>query len=141
MKQGSSVVWGCVLLVIFSARAADSSLANAQKAQQQTGAEPAYKQASVPVEQRVRDLLSRMTLARKSATVGHVLRRNHTGRPALDDTHASPDAVFLPDKAAALWGNLGVGSVHDLYPTPVQSNAIQSWVMAHNRLGNSGALH
>ncbi len=135
MKQGSSVVWGCVLLVIFSARAADSSLANAQKAQQQTGAEPAYKRASVPVEQRVRDLLSRMTLQEKVRQLDMYSGVTTLVDRHIDDTHASPDAVFLPDKAAALWGNLGVGSVHDLYPTPVQSNAIQSWVMAHNRLG------
>ena len=53
----------------------------------------------------------------------------------IDATHAAPDAVFLPEKASALWGNLGVGSIHDLYPTPEQANAIQKWVIAHNRLG------
>ncbi len=52
-----------------------------------------------------------------------------------DSTHATADAVFLPQKAQELWGELGVGGVHDLYPTPEQSNAIQSWVIAHNRLG------
>ena len=34
-----------------------------------------------------------------------------------------------------MWGSLGVGGIHDVYPTSVQSNAIQSWVIAHNRLG------
>jgi beta-glucosidase len=53
----------------------------------------------------------------------------------LDDTHAAPDAVFLPDKAQDLLGTLGVGAIHDLYPTPEQSNAIQQWVKAHDRLG------
>jgi beta-glucosidase len=52
-----------------------------------------------------------------------------------DDTHATADATFLPDKAAALWGELGVGGIHDLYPTPEQANAIQRWLIAHNRLG------
>ena len=52
-----------------------------------------------------------------------------------DETHATADAVFLPEKAQALLGELGVGSVHDLNPTPAQANAIQSWVIAHNRLG------
>jgi beta-glucosidase len=52
-----------------------------------------------------------------------------------DNTHATADATFLPDKAAALWGELGVGGIHDLYPTPEQANAIQGWVIAHNRLG------
>jgi len=53
----------------------------------------------------------------------------------LDDTHAAPDAAFEPQKAEQLWGSLGVGGIHDLYPTPEQSNTIQRWVIAHNRLG------
>jgi len=52
-----------------------------------------------------------------------------------DDTHAAPNASFVPERAAALFGTLGVGGVHDLYPTPEQANAIQKWVIAHNRLG------
>jgi len=52
-----------------------------------------------------------------------------------DETHAAPDAVFLPDKAEKILGNRGVGGIHDLYPSPVQANAIQEWVIGHNRLG------
>ena len=52
-----------------------------------------------------------------------------------DATHAAPNASFVPERAAALFGTLGVGGVHDLYPTPEQANAIQKWVIAHNRLG------
>jgi beta-glucosidase len=52
-----------------------------------------------------------------------------------DETHAAPDAVFLPDKAETILGNGGVGGIHDLYPSPVQANAIQEWVIGHNRLG------
>ncbi|MGH9587293.1 MAG: glycoside hydrolase family 3 protein, partial [Acidobacteriaceae bacterium] len=52
-----------------------------------------------------------------------------------DGTHAAATALFLPEKSEALWGSLGVGSIHDLNPTPEQANAIQKWVIAHNRLG------
>jgi beta-glucosidase len=52
-----------------------------------------------------------------------------------DDTHAAPNASFVPERAVTLFGTLGVGGVHDLYPTPKQANAIQKWVIAHNRLG------
>jgi beta-glucosidase len=52
-----------------------------------------------------------------------------------DSTHAAAQAVFLPDKAQGLWGDLGVGGIHDLNPTPQQANAIQTWVIEHNRLG------
>ncbi len=53
----------------------------------------------------------------------------------IDDTHAAATAHFQPDKAKALFGNLGVGAIHDLYPTPEQANTIQKWVIEHNRLG------
>lgn len=52
-----------------------------------------------------------------------------------DETHAARDASFLPEKAQRLWGDIGVGSIHDLNPTPEQYNTIQRWVIANNRLG------
>jgi len=102
---------------------------------QDTDAGPVYRQAGAPVEQRVRDLLSRMTVEEKVRQLDL-----YSGAQALvdkhyDDTHATADARFLPERAEALWGSLGVGAIHDLYPTAAQSNEIQKWVMAHNRLG------
>lgn len=98
-------------------------------------ADAIYKQKGAPIEQRINDLLSRMTLEEKVRQLDL-----YAGAKALvdkhsDNTHAAPDAVFDPQKAEALFGNLGVGGIHDLNPTPVQSNAIQHWVIAHNRLG------
>ncbi len=104
-------------------------LAGAQQGQ------PLYKQAGAPVEKRIDDLLKRMTLEEKArqldlyAAAG-TLEDKHTGKD-----HVAEDAAFLPDKAQAMWGDIGVGGIHDVYPTSVQSNAIQSWVIAHNRLG------
>ena len=94
-----------------------------------------YKQSGISVERRVDDLLHRMTPEEKVRQLDL-----YTGATALvdkhtDDTHAAPNAVFLPDTAESLWGNLGVGGIHDLNPTPEQSNTIQKWVIAHNRLG------
>ena len=96
---------------------------------------PTYKRQGAPTEARIRDLMHRMTPAEKVRQLDL-----YAGAPALmsshtDETHAAKDAVFLPEKAEALWGNLGVGGIHDLNPTPEQSNAIQRWVIAHNRLG------
>ncbi len=96
---------------------------------------PVYQQAGAPVERRIDDLLKRMTLEEKArqldlyAAAG-VLEDKHTGKD-----HVAPDAAFLPAKAQEMWGDLGAGGTHDLYPTSAQSNAIQSWVIAHNRLG------
>lgn len=106
----------------------------AQVATQPTSSNALYKQASAPIERRVEDLLSRMTLEEKVRQLDL-----YSGATALvdkhtDGTHANADAIFLPDKAQALWGDLGVGAIHDLNPTPEQANAIQQWVIKHNRL-------
>lgn len=94
-----------------------------------------YKQPGAPIDQRVDDLLSRMTLDEKVRQLDL-----YSGATALvdrhtDETHATSTAHFLPGKAQEMWGGLGVGAVHDLNPTPEQSNIIQQWVLAHNRLG------
>jgi len=105
------------------------------QAQQAPEADALYRQANAPVEMRIDDLVSRMTLDEKVRQLDL-----YSGARALvdkqkDPTHAVADVVFLPEKAEALWGSLGVGGVHDLYPTAEQSNAIQRWVISHNRLG------
>jgi beta-glucosidase len=94
-----------------------------------------YKQPGLPIEQRVDDLLRRMTLQEKVRQLDL-----YSGASALmdvkkDATHATDTAAFMPERAQTLWGDLGVGGIHDLYPTPEQSNAIQRWVIQHNRLG------
>ena len=98
-------------------------------------APPLYQRRNSPIERRIADLLSRMTLEEKArqldlyAAAG-ALEDKHTGKE-----HVALDAAFLPDKAQEMWGALGVGGIHDVYPTSAQSNAIQSWVISHNRLG------
>ena len=107
----------------------------AQQAQPATGMDPIYKQANAPIEKRVDDLLSRMTLQEKVRQLDLYAGAKALVDKRKDSTHAAADAVFLPQKAQALFGNLGVGGIHDLYPTPEQSNAIQRWVISHNHLG------
>ncbi len=97
--------------------------------------QPPYLQPNLPIEERVHDLVSRMTLEEKARQLDM-----YAGTPALidkaiDKTHAAPDATFQTAEAEKLWGNLGVGSVHDLYPRAELANAIQRWVMQHSRLG------
>jgi beta-glucosidase len=94
-----------------------------------------YRQADAPTEQRLDDVLSRMTLEEKVRQLDMYSGATGIMSAHNDSTHAAPDAIILPEKAQQLWGELGVGSVHDLYPTPEQANAIQKWVIAHNRLG------
>jgi beta-glucosidase len=118
--------------MLFAVRTAE---ARAQGRIAATGLGALYKQPGAPIERRVDDLLRRMTLEEKVRQLDL-----YSGATALmdanaDGTHATPTAHFLPDRAKAMWGDLGVGAIHDLNPTPEQANAIQEWVLAHNRLG------
>jgi beta-glucosidase len=111
------------------------TLARAQKVQTEAEAHVLYRQAHAPVEQRVNDLLQRMTLEEKVRQLDMYSSATAIMSGHTDDTHAAADAIFLPEKAQGLWGDLGVGALHDLNPTPEQANAIQKWVISHNRLG------
>jgi beta-glucosidase len=104
---------------------------------QQTAARdlPIYKQSQAPIAARVDDLVRRMTLEEKVRQLDLYAGAKDLVDAHSDDTHAAASAVFVSAEAQALFGSLGVGGIHDLYPTPAQANAIQQWVMAHNRLG------
>jgi beta-glucosidase len=101
----------------------------------QTNVYEKYKDARLPTEQRVSDLMSRMTLEEKVRQLDLYSAATEIMSAHTDDTHATLDAAFLPEKAKALWGTLGVAAVHDLNATPEQANAIQRWVISNNRLG------
>src|SRR4051812_4997245 len=70
---------------------------------------PLYKNASLPVEKRVADLLSRMTTAEKirqlDMYMGHEVANMH-----------GHEAISISDSAKINIGTQGIGSVHDLYP-------------------------
>jgi beta-glucosidase len=109
--------------------------ADAQQSGHAAQKEPLYKDAHAPVDERVDDLLGRMTLQEKVRQLDMYAGATSIVSSYTDKTHAAGSATFVPAKAQALWGDLGVGAIHDLNPTPVQANAIQRWVIAHNRLG------
>ena len=102
---------------------------------QSVPADAIYKQRNAPIEQRLDDLIGRMTLEEKVRQLDLYAGAKSLVDKHSDETHATADAVFEPQKAEALFGGLGVGGIHDLYPTPVQSNTVQRWVVTHNRLG------
>ncbi len=102
---------------------------------QKTRAAPIYKNPSARTEQRVEDLLRRMTLEEKVRQLDLYAGIGVFDGDRNDNTHIAASAAFSPAKAELLWGGLGVGGIHDIYPTAAQSNAAQQWVIAHNRLG------
>lgn len=99
--------------------------------------EPPYKDPTLPVDQRVADLLGRMTLEEKVAQLDMYSGRNSLLKTneLMGMTHARPDAPFVPERAQKAFGNLGIGSIHDLYAYPPLYNAVQKWVIENNRLG------
>lgn len=107
----------------------------AQKASPPVRSNPLYKQANAPIERRIEDLIGRMTLEEKARQLDLYSGATAIVDKHTDDTHAAQTANFLPDKAQALLGDLGVGAIHDLNPTPEQANVIQQWVIKHNHLG------
>jgi beta-glucosidase len=124
--------WGNRFATIVLLGAMPATLAAQQSS---SAAVPVYRQADAPIEKRLDDLLSRMTLEEKVRQLDLYSTAKFIVDKHTDETHAAPDAVFLPEKAESLWGALGVGGVHDLNPTPEQANAIQKWIIAHSRLG------
>jgi beta-glucosidase len=94
-----------------------------------------YRRQDALLGSRVENLLRRMTVEEKVRQLDFYAGATDLMSSHSDKTHAGPDASFVPAKAEALFGNEGVGAIHDLNPTPEQANAIQRWVVAHSRLG------
>lgn len=101
-------------------------------------AEHPYQNASLATEQRVEDLLSRMTLEEKVAQLQTVWQQRRT----LEDKNLQ----FLPEKAKELIP-LGIGHIGrpSEFKTPEQTaefnNALQRWLKEHTRLGIPALMH
>ncbi|HEY4209358.1 MAG TPA: glycoside hydrolase family 3 N-terminal domain-containing protein, partial [Puia sp.] len=90
----------------------------------------AYKDPQLPVDKRVADLLSRMTLEEKIRQLDMYWGKevaNMGGHEAQS---------WSEEKVIASLGNAGIGSVHDLYPIrPEIVNQIERYAMEKTRLG------
>jgi beta-glucosidase len=118
-----------------------------------------YKDASLPVEKRVKDLLARMTVEEKARQLdtyaalsdqvqplaawdAKFLKENASKLAVSKPSHpeqeingkTGSEAVFDAQSAAKMWGSLGVGAIHGLDPTPLMANTIQQWIMENTRL-------
>ena len=104
-----------------------------------TGRMRPYENPSLPVDVRVRDLLGRMTIQEKARQLdmyaGHSCFVSPDELEPHNPTHVKPNAALDTLLAAQKIGGLGVGAIHDLYPSPSLYNAIQRWVIHSSRLG------
>jgi beta-glucosidase len=98
-----------------------------------THLEPAYRNASLPVETRVRDLMERMTLEDKFRQIVQ-----------FDAAACLKDGKFSPALAKKLFKGLGIGTLQDprLSPRPSAEavNALQRFLKENTRLGIPGLV-
>lgn len=98
---------------------------------------PAYKNPELPVDERVQDLLGRMTLEEKARQLdmfsGSKLIDRTCNSPISHHTAARDSHLSLTDMEQQI-GELGAGAIHDLYPFPELANEFQRYAMEHTRL-------
>jgi len=111
MKKRNLICAAFLSLLLFNAGCSDT---------------PVYKDANAPVENRVKDLLSRMTLEEKAAQLDML---------SANDILDGPDK--LKEKEAAFFiDSMCIGSIHDFYPkTAAIANAVQKRTIENSRLG------
>jgi len=87
---------------------------------------PAYKKASLPIEKRVDDLMSRMKLEEKAAQLDML-----SANDILRDSKTLNDA-----RVYSFIDSMNIGSIHDLYPqSAALANALQKHAVEKTRLG------
>ena len=134
-----------VLPMVRLVPAATSLLCAAWAGQALAQETPAYRNAKLPVEQRVADLLSRMTLEEKVAQMeGAWENKNFHKDPRtmfVDDK-----GTFLPERAAAFMKD-GLGQIsrpsEGRGPREMAeyTNTVQKWMKEHTRLGIPVMFH
>jgi beta-glucosidase len=112
-----------------------TALVPAQESSTGAGSQAPYRRPDIPIEERVRDLIGRMSLQEKARQLDMYAGVPDLIDKAIDKTHAAPDSKLNGDAAQKLFGALGVGSIHDLYPRAELANEIQRWTIEHSRLG------
>lgn len=96
----------------------------------------AYRDAALPVEERVADLLGRMTLEEKAAQMDMI--RGVELATKVHEAHfcsVDPESDFQWDRVRESLGNRGMGFVHDVYSAPWVLNKLQRYLVEETRLG------
>jgi beta-glucosidase len=89
-----------------------------------------YKNARLPVEQRVNDLLARMTLQEKIVQLDMFWGKEVTDMTGHEAT------TYSEEKMVKTLGTTGAGSIHDFYPISADiANSVQKYAIEKTRLG------
>ena len=105
---------------------------------------PPYRNARLPIEERVADLLSRMTLEEKVAQLVCLWGGKPQAKPQTDFSTDRGD--FSPEKAQAVMKN-GIGQIgrqrerKDPRESAVFANAVQKFLVENTRLGIPAIFH
>jgi beta-glucosidase len=137
LKRQRLRVWLCITLLAVFIIAPRVNM----QAQTQT---PAYRNARLPVDQRVADLLGQMTVEEKVAQLVCLWGERPQASP---QTNFSTDrGDFSPEKAALVMKN-GIGQIARQRERKgpregaVFANAVQKWLLENTRLGIPAILH
>ena len=97
---------------------------------------PVYRDAGAPTEERVADLLGRMTIREKARQLDQYFGVSFmtAAHPAMDTVMAA-DAKIRWDKVMEIIGEDGIGCIHDLYGTAKINNQLQQYAIEQTRLG------
>jgi beta-glucosidase len=108
------------------------------------GQSPDYRNARLPVERRVADLLGRMTLEEKVAQLVCLWTERPQVKPQTDFSTDRGD--FSPEKARVVLKN-GIGQIarqrerKDPREAALFANALQKWLVENTRLGIPAIFH
>lgn len=95
-----------------------------------------YRDKDLPIEVRVQDLLSHMTLEEKIRQMDMYMGSDFIRKPDSQQLSAvTDDAEILWDKVTEEIGDLGIGCIHDLYGTAKINNELQRYAVENTRLG------
>jgi beta-glucosidase len=105
---------------------------------------PDYRNSNLPVERRVADLLSRMSIDEKVAQLECLWIKKPQQKPG---NGSMPDrGDFSPDEAAVVMKN-GIGQIarqrerKDARQSAIYANALQKWLIEKTRLGIPAIFH